>query len=36
MTVGCSALLIIICWLGNLSIGKLRKLTYRSSILHND
>ena len=36
MTVGCSALLIAICWFGKLSIGKLRKFTYRSLVYHND
>ena len=36
MTVGCSALLIAKRWFGKLSIGKLRKFTYRSSVHHND
>ena len=36
LIVGCSALLIVICWFGKLSIGKSRKLTYRSLVYHDD
>jgi len=35
-TVGCSTLLIIICLIGKLSIGKLRKFTYRFSVYLDD
>jgi len=36
ITVGYSALPIVICLLGKLSVGKLRKFTYRFSINHDD
>jgi len=34
--VGCSALLIVICLLGKLSMGKSRKFTYHFSVYHDD
>ena len=36
MTVDCSTLLIAKRWLSELSVGKLRKFTCRSSVHHND
>ena len=36
MTVDCSALLTGKGWFGKLSVGKLRKSTYRFSVYHND
>ena len=36
MTVDCSALLTAKGWFGKLSVGKLRKSTYRFSVYHND
>jgi len=35
-TVGCSALLIVNCLFGKLSIDKLRKFMYRFSVYPND
>ena len=36
ITVGSNALVIIICLLGKLSIGKLHKFIYRFSVYHDD
>jgi len=36
ITIGCSALLIVICLLGKLSMGKLHKFTYRFPVYHDD